>query len=81
MCNAVIVKVLLQCCETNKFLGPNESWIEDPSHAVDFEQSLRAMDALKQRKLRNVRIFLKFTGKDLDIPMDCMDASAVPERA
>lgn len=61
------MKVLIQNCDTLFFLARDGSWSPDVEQAERFPNSVDALNASTERKLRNVQIVLKFPESFMDV--------------
>ncbi|MGH7968308.1 MAG: hypothetical protein ACREIC_06215 [Limisphaerales bacterium] len=61
------MKVLSQDLTSLKFLAANGKWTEDHREAMDFGDVTRAVNVVRTRRVRRVRVVLKFLQPARDI--------------
>jgi hypothetical protein len=76
-----MMKILLQQKETGSYLQEAGLWTHDPTQAMDFLSSTRAIDFCATHKISGVQLVLKFEEQHYDIVLPMvMDRAYIPGR-
>jgi hypothetical protein len=77
------MKVLVQKREATLYFGTAESWTSNAADALDFQNTLRALDFLETSRIGDAQIVLKFEDERYDIRLNLMAGSTrgIPAKA
>jgi len=67
------MRVLIQNCDTLKFVGPDGQWCDDPEKAMDFGGTVNALHALARTPTERSRILLSFEVHVPDVPLNVVN--------
>lgn len=71
--------VLIQDCDSKKFLTADNNWSEQAERARDFETTLNAVAHTLAHRLRGAQAIVRFEGEaapDVVVPLSCEQASS-----
>ncbi len=75
------MRVLVQCCKTLRFLGPEGAWTDSPTEAVAFANSAVAVNHVIKTNLDDVQVVLKFPNAGMDVTLPVLGATSCREGA
>jgi hypothetical protein len=61
------MRVVIQNRITNRYFLSSDKWVEDPSLAIEFENTKRALEFLQQQHEPNLQIVLSFEDNKYNI--------------
>jgi hypothetical protein len=65
----LIMKILLRNTQTGLFYVGPDHWTENHPEAFDFEKTDLALDVVRDRKIQNIEVLLKFENPAFEIPL------------
>lgn len=63
------MKVLLRNTRTGMFYAGPDQWADDPTQALDFEMTDRALDAVRDAGLNSMEVLMRFEDPIFEIPL------------